>query len=94
MKENKLQKYQNPIDKDWRIQMKRVGKSMDGPIGRVLELLPSRDGEVRAARFKTAEGDLIRPLQQSFTPWSRREFPITNHPGLKTGIGTRIGRTI
>jgi hypothetical protein len=34
------------------------------PLGRVMELLPGRDGRVRVVKVKTASGELIRPAAQ------------------------------
>ncbi|XP_072388594.1 uncharacterized protein [Diabrotica undecimpunctata] len=35
---------------------------LNWPLGRILELLTGRDGKVRAARVKTAEGEYVRPI--------------------------------
>ncbi|XP_072398341.1 uncharacterized protein [Diabrotica undecimpunctata] len=35
---------------------------LNWPLGRILELLTGRDGKVRAAREKTAEGEYVRPI--------------------------------
>ena len=34
------------------------------PLGRIVELLPSRDGLIRTVRLKTKRGYLVRPIQR------------------------------
>ncbi|KAG5859437.1 Protein of unknown function DUF5641, partial [Gonioctena quinquepunctata] len=34
------------------------------PMGRVVETIPGRDGEIRVVRLKTASGELVRPVQR------------------------------
>ncbi|KAJ8982414.1 hypothetical protein NQ317_017216 [Molorchus minor] len=41
-------------------------KRMDWPVGRVLELLPGKDGRVRLVRVMTSKGQLLRPVQRLF----------------------------
>lgn len=41
-------------------------KRMDWPMGKVLELMPSRDGHVRVAKVKTSTAVLTRPIQRLF----------------------------
>ena len=36
------------------------------PIGRIIEVIPGRDGIVRTARVKTKRGEFIRPIQRLF----------------------------
>ena len=42
-------------------------KRIDWPLARVSELIFGKDGNVRVARLKTANGELTRPLQRIYT---------------------------
>ncbi|KAJ8914514.1 hypothetical protein NQ315_002787 [Exocentrus adspersus] len=41
-------------------------KRIDWPLGRVVELIPGRDGGLRFVRVKTTKGVLLRPVQRLF----------------------------
>ena len=41
-------------------------KRIQWPLGRIIELIPGRDGAVRTARVRTQRGVLLRPLQRLF----------------------------
>ncbi|GLV61282.1 hypothetical protein CBL_21104, partial [Carabus blaptoides fortunei] len=41
-------------------------KRMDWSLGRIEELLPGRDGEVRLVRVNTTKGQLFRPIQRIY----------------------------
>jgi len=41
-------------------------KRFDWPLGRIVELIPGRDGKIRVARVKTASGLLLRPIQRLY----------------------------
>jgi hypothetical protein len=41
-------------------------KRLEWPLGRILELLPGKDGKVRVGKVKTSSGVLLRPLQRLF----------------------------
>lgn len=37
---------------------------MEWPLGRVIEIISGRDGEVRLVKLKTGKGELLRPVQR------------------------------
>lgn len=39
-------------------------RKIDWPMGRVIEIIPGRDGIVRLVKLKTATGELLRPVQR------------------------------
>ncbi|XP_071652825.1 uncharacterized protein [Temnothorax longispinosus] len=41
-------------------------KRLDWPLGRVIEIILGRDGKVRVVRVKTANGELVRPVQRLY----------------------------
>jgi hypothetical protein len=41
-------------------------KRWEWPMGRIVELIPGRDGHVRTARVKVAHGILLRPIQRLY----------------------------
>jgi hypothetical protein len=41
-------------------------KRLDWPLGRVIEIFPGRDQEVRVVKVKTSSGELIRPIQRVY----------------------------
>lgn len=41
-------------------------KRLEWPLGRVIELLPGKDGIVRVVRLRTATGQLVRPVQRLY----------------------------
>ncbi|KAF2891133.1 hypothetical protein ILUMI_15040 [Ignelater luminosus] len=41
-------------------------RNSDPPIGRVVELIPGKDGRTRLVRVKTKRGQLLRPVQRLF----------------------------
>lgn len=41
-------------------------KRINWPIGRVMELMPGKDGHVRLVRVKTEHGELLRPVRRLF----------------------------
>lgn len=41
-------------------------KRLEWPLGKIVELIPGKDGKVRVARLKTSKGQLIRPLQRLY----------------------------
>ncbi|GFR27261.1 DUF5641 domain-containing protein [Trichonephila clavata] len=61
---------------DNRVREPRVGemvligddnkKRLSWPIAKIIELIPSRDGEIRTVRLKTQHGTVIRPVQRIF----------------------------
>ncbi len=58
-------------------------KRLEWPMARVMELFPGRDGEIRVARIKTKNGELIRPLQRLVhLELKAKEIDITDHPDI------------
>ncbi|XP_050298616.1 uncharacterized protein LOC126737669 isoform X2 [Anthonomus grandis grandis] len=43
-----------------------LDKRVNWPLGRVIELLPGKDGEVRVVRVSTERGQLLRPVQRLY----------------------------
>lgn len=41
-------------------------KRLEWPIGRVVDVLPGKDGQIRLAKVETIKGCLLRPLQRLF----------------------------
>lgn len=41
-------------------------KRLNWPLGRIIELLPGKDGKVRLVRVKTTKGQLLRPVQRIY----------------------------
>ena len=66
-------------------------KRLDWPLGRIIDILPGKDGKVRVARVKTMYGELIRPVQRLFPleMSSTDSIPLQEH--VKK---TRRGRVV
>ncbi|KAF8785801.1 hypothetical protein HNY73_011306 [Argiope bruennichi] len=43
-----------------------VKKRLQGPLARVIELIPGKDGHVRTVRVKTQQSTLVRPIKRMF----------------------------
>jgi len=41
-------------------------KRIEWPLGRIMELVPSKDGECRLVKVKTIKGEWYRPLQRIY----------------------------
>lgn len=55
-------------------------KRLDWPLARVIELITGKDGNVRVVRLRTADGELIRPIQRIYP----LEIKYNNKPELNT----------
>jgi hypothetical protein len=79
-------------------------KRYEWPLGKVLELMPGKDGVVRVARVKTSKGILLRPLQRLYllevpNPSDIPPSPIKIHDEIveevnEPEVKTRSGRVI
>ncbi|CAL8131492.1 unnamed protein product [Orchesella dallaii] len=67
-------------------------KRMDWPLGRILELIPGKDGVQRVAKVKTQDGVLIRPVQRLF-PMEVDQQDESERPLVKV-LKTRSGREV
>lgn len=43
-----------------------IHKRIDWPLGRVIKVIPGRDGEIRVVKIKTENGELVRPVQRLY----------------------------
>jgi hypothetical protein len=63
------------------------GKRFEWPLGRIIELHPGQDKQVRVAKVKTASGFLVRPLQRLYplevTTPDVKEVPIKIKESVK-----------
>ncbi|GFQ65446.1 hypothetical protein TNCT_141411 [Trichonephila clavata] len=45
-------------------------KKIDWPLARVIQLFPSKDGDVRLTKVKMKNGEFLRPIKIGLYPWS------------------------
>lgn len=67
-------------------------KRFEWPLGRVVELIPGKDGKVRVARIKTNRGILTRPLQRLYPleiP-NQEQFPLPQQPQSKVEMAVCV----
>ena len=83
-------------------------KRLGWPMGRIIELIPGKDGKIRVAKLKTGNGALVRPVQRLFplevgqqiVPGElvkKKEVPVPFEPSEKTvekEVRTRDGRLV
>ncbi|KAI5756156.1 hypothetical protein M8J77_022611 [Diaphorina citri] len=55
-------------------------KRIQWPLGRVVHLVPGKDGEIRVAHVHTANGTIVRPVQRLYLLQSDPSYEAENEP--------------